>query len=44
MFEVEENALLKHEGHEVAIRVAPIEDEERFITLECDTCGEYIIE
>ena len=39
---VEENVLMKHEGHDVAIRVS--EDPEKFITLECDTCGEYIIE
>ncbi len=40
VFEVEENKMAKHVGHDVAIR----EDAEGFITLECDDCGEYIAE
>lgn len=38
MFEVEESLMEKHIGHDVAIR----QDDEGFITLECDDCGEYI--
>jgi len=32
--------LAKHIGHAVAIR----EDDDNNVTLECDTCGEYIEE
>jgi hypothetical protein len=35
---VDQAELGKHTGHAVAIR----EDEDGLITLECDTCGEYI--
>jgi hypothetical protein len=31
-------SMREHVGHDVAIRV----DETNVITLECDTCGEYI--
>jgi|APGre2960657373_1045057.scaffolds.fasta_scaffold53084_3 hypothetical protein len=40
MFEVEEDKMAKHIEHNVAIRM----DDEGFVTLECDTCGEYIAE
>jgi formylmethanofuran dehydrogenase subunit E len=44
MFEVEAEVLIKHEGHAVAVRVSTDEDGEQFPTIDCDTCGEYIIE
>jgi len=40
VFEVEEDKMAKHIEHNVAIRM----DDEGFVTLECDTCGEYIAE
>ena len=44
MFEVEEKKLLEHEGHDVVIRVSMDKDDDHFVTLDCDTCGEYVIE
>jgi hypothetical protein len=44
MFEIEAEVLIKHEGHAVAVRVSTDEDGEQFPTIECDTCGEFIIE